>query len=45
MNGVPFIDWNGNGRIDPNDIAISLAIAEEEAKLEDDDDDVQRSCK
>ncbi len=26
----PLIDWNGNGRIDPEDIAISLAIAEEE---------------
>jgi hypothetical protein len=26
----PLIDWNGNGRIDPSDIGISLAIAEEE---------------
>ena len=31
----PLIDWNGNGRIDPSDIAISLAISEEE----DGDDD------
>ena len=26
----PLIDWDGNGQIDPSDIAISLAIAEEE---------------
>ena len=32
----PLIDWNGNGRIDPADIAISLAIAESE---ENDDDE------
>ncbi len=25
----PLIDWNGNGQIDPSDIAITLAIAEE----------------
>ena len=31
----PLIEWNGNGRIDPSDIAISLAISEEE----DGDDD------
>ena len=24
------IDWNGNGWIDPSDIAITLAAAEEE---------------
>ncbi len=24
------IDWNGNGRIDPSDIALTLAILEEE---------------
>lgn len=24
------IDWNGNGRIDPEDIALTLAILEEE---------------
>ena len=26
----PLIDWNGNGQIDPSDIAITLAAAEEE---------------
>ncbi len=38
---IPFADWNGNGRIDPEDIAISIAIAEEQEETEDDDDDVQ----
>ena len=23
---MPFIDWNGNGEIDPDDIAISIAL-------------------
>ena len=27
---VPVIDWNGNGMIDPSDIAISLAMQSEE---------------
>lgn len=36
---VPFIDWNGNGRIDPSDIAISLAIAEEEEKDQEDEEE------
>lgn len=45
MNGIPFIDWNKNGRIDLDDIAISLAISEEKTKLEDDDNDIQGSCK
>ena len=36
----PLIDWNGNGRIDPEDIAISLAIAEEE-ETDDEDDEEQ----
>ena len=35
---VPFIDWNGNGHIDPSDIAITLAAAEE---AETDDEDEQ----
>ena len=39
MNEVPLIDWNGNGCIDPEDIAISLAIAEEEQE-EDTEDDI-----
>ena len=34
----PLIDWNGNGQIDPSDIAITLAAAEEE---ETDDEDEQ----
>ena len=37
----PLIDWNGNGQIDPTDIAISLAIAEEEEMNIEDDDDEQ----
>ncbi len=34
----PLIDWNGNGQIDPSDIAVTLAAAEEE---ETDDEDEQ----
>ena len=42
MDEIPFIDWNGNGRIDPADMAISLAMAEEAAAAqEEDDDDIQ----
>ena len=26
---MPFIDWNGNGKIDPADIAISVAMGDE----------------
>ena len=38
----PLIDWNGNGQIDPSDIAITLAIAEEEeAEDENAGDDEQ----
>lgn len=44
MNEMPFIDWNGNGQIDPADIALSLAIAEE-AESEDDEDDLHGSGK
>ena len=39
MDEMPFVDWNGNGRIDPEDIAISLAIAEEMEQSEEGDDD------
>lgn len=39
MDGIPFIDWNNNEQIDLDDIAISLAISDEETKLEEDDDD------
>lgn len=35
----PLIDWNGNGRIDPADVAISLAIAEEEEMSDEDDEE------
>ena len=43
MNAPPFIDWNGNGRLDPEDIAISLAIVEEQKDTEgeEDNDNVQ----
>ena len=40
----PLIDWNGNGQIDPSDIAISLAIAEAEALEAEDDDGRDSSC-
>ena len=39
MNEIPLIDWNGNGRLDPEDIALALAIAEDMDELEDDEDD------
>ena len=40
------IDWNGNGRIDPDEIAISLAMDEagvfdEEGEEYDDRDDLE----
>ena len=35
----PLIDWNGNGLIDPSDIAITLAAAEEEGMGDEDDED------
>ena len=38
MDEIPFVDWNGSGRIDPEDIAIALAMAEEQEETEDDDD-------
>lgn len=34
---IPLIDWNGNGRVDPQDIALGLAIAEEEEEAEDEE--------
>lgn len=37
------VDYNGNGEIDPEDIAISLAIAEDEKNEEDENDDIQGS--
>ncbi len=39
MNEIPIVDWNGNGRIDPADIALSLAIAESEAEEDDAEED------
>ena len=36
---IPILDWNGNGRVDPQDIALSLAIAETEEEEENDEDD------
>ena len=38
---IPILDWNGNGRVDPQDIALSLAIAETEEEEENDEDDEQ----
>ena len=38
MNEIPLIDWDGNGRIDPQDIALSLAIAEDEEDLDEDEE-------
>ena len=34
------IDWNGNGKIDPTDIAVSIALdsaTQEQAELEDEE--------
>ena len=42
MDILPIIDWNGSGTLDPDDIAISLAIAEEAEDVEEcEDDDIQ----
>lgn len=38
MDEVIIMDWNGNGRIDPEDIAISLAMAEEADEEEENHD-------
>ena len=34
-----FIDWNGNGQIDPDDIAISLAMEEAGAFAEGEEEE------
>ena len=39
MNEIPLIDWNGNGRIDPNDIALTLAMQEAAAEEDEEEDD------
>lgn len=36
---IPILDWNGNGRVDPQDIALSLAIAEAEEEDAEEDDE------
>ena len=41
---APLIDWNGNGQIDPSDIVISLAIAEEEHLDDEAEDDEELDC-
>ena len=30
-----FIDWNGNGEFDPSDLALSLAILDDERRREE----------
>ena len=35
-----FIDWNGNGKIDAQDIALSLAMAEEAEEDDDEEEDI-----
>lgn len=37
MCNAPFIDWNDNGQIDPDDIAVTLAIQEGENSEDNDD--------
>ncbi len=40
MCNIPLIDWNGNGQIDPQDIALSLAgVIEENDTIEVDTDE------
>ena len=39
MNEIPLIDWNGSGRIDPQDIAQTLAMAEAAAWDDEEDED------
>lgn len=41
----PLLDWNGNGCIDPTDVAIMLGLAEEQELYETfDDADEQDDC-
>ena len=37
MDMIPFIDWNGNGEIDSQDIATTLAMRDSEGDEEEDD--------
>ncbi len=41
MCTVPLVDWDGNGRIDPSDIAVGLAIAEEEERNRKKEEDAE----
>ncbi len=34
MDEIPFVDWDGDGKIGPEDIAVSLAITEDEEQEE-----------
>lgn len=43
MCGVPFLDWNGNGKVDPQDIALTLAIAESDEAEDNEEDDEEQS--
>ncbi len=38
-----FVDFDGNGKINPEDIAISLAMEEDTDGEDDEKDDIQRS--
>ena len=40
---VPFIDWNGNGMIDPSDIAISLAMQSEEEDNQQEEENPEKA--
>lgn len=37
---IPFIDWNGNGELDSQDIAITLAITDNKDECQEDSEDV-----
>lgn len=42
MELIPFIDWNGNGTIELDDIALSLAVNEElESKKQEEEEEEQ----
>lgn len=38
-----FVDFDGNGKMNPEDIAISLAMEEDTDGEDDEKDDIQRS--
>jgi len=37
MGPIPPIDWNGNGRLDPEELALFLAMNDEEEEETDED--------